>query len=419
MDIARTKPAHRTLGKRNAYIGGAVVVIVTLLVSVANLGKAAPSVARAGLWVDRATHGDMVREIRASGVLVPRDVRFVTAGTAANVQEVLIQPGATVRADSIIMRLVNPAVDANLSKAKARQAGAEADFAARRNELLALALEQKAAVASAEAAYEIARVKATSIENAFAGGVMPRIDLDQSLITLKQNQRLLDIAKEREAAFRTNMVAPLGAARAQRDQVTSELVIAQQEADALNVRAGIDGILQQVSVEPGQQVAAGASLAKVAKPAPLVARLQVPQIQANDLTRDLLVLVDTHNGIAEGVIERIDPAVRNGSVLVDVSFKADLPGGARPDLSVDGRVVLDRLQNVISIARPALATANARGTLFVLVPGSDIAERKRVLYGAISSDRVQVLEGIKANDDVILSLSNTSRWSDYEQIRLE
>lgn len=417
MDVKRPKPAWRLFGKRNALIGIGVLATAGIFATVFNLGKALPAVMRANLWLDSATRGDMVREIRVNGTLVPRDIRWVTAGTAANVQEVLVQPGATVLADSVVMRLVNPAVESNLAKAKAAQAGAQADFAAKRSELASQALEQKAAVASGEAAFEISRAKAKAMGEAYNMGAVAKIDFDQSQIILGQNQHLLEITKQRESAFNANMEAPLRAAQAQLDQVNSALAVARRDVDALNVKAGIAGILQQVSVEPGQKVEAGANLARVAKPSPLVSRLQVPETQAKDLSPGLPVRVDTHNGIAEGTIGRIDPAVRNGSVLVDVNFEGELPKGARPDLSVDGRVILNTLRNAISIARPALATANSNGTLFVMTPGSDIARRRRVVYGAASSDRVEVVQGIVAGEQVILS--DMSRWSDYDAVQVK
>ncbi|UMR29536.1 efflux RND transporter periplasmic adaptor subunit [Massilia sp. MB5] len=247
-------------------------------------------------------------------------------------------------------------------------------------------------------------------------GAVAKIDFDNSQITQEQNRNLLDIARQREESFGANTVAQLRAAEAQRDQAASALAVAQQEADALSVRAGINGILQQLSVEPGQQVAAGASLARVARPAPLMARLQVPEIQAKDLRQGLPVLVDTHNGEAEGTLTRIDPAVRNGSVLVDVNFAGELPASARPDLSVDGRIVLDKLRNVVSIARPMTASARASGTLFVLNADGGTARRQHVVYGAASSDRVEVVQGIAPGERVILT--DLSRWNAYQALRL-
>lgn len=416
MDVKREKSVRgwRGLLQPKWIVGG--IAALAVAVAVLSLGQALPTVPRQGLWLDEAQRSDLVREIRAGGTLVPRDVRWVTAGTAATVQAVLVLPGTAVFADTEILRLANPAVEANLTRAKAARAGAEADFVAKRSQIHAQLLEYKSAVANALAAYEIARAKATAMEQAYAAGAVAKIDLDQARIILEQNKNLLDLARQLEAGFQADLDAPIGAARALRDEAVSLLEIAAQEAEALVVRAGIDGILQQVDVEPGQQVAAGAMLARVAQPAPLMARLQVPEVQAKDLAPGLKVLIDLHGSSAEGAIARIDPAVRNGSVVVDVNISGLLPSGARPDLSVDGRIVLDTISLAVHIARPATAAPLATGQLFVLPVGSDTAQRRLVNFGAASAERIQVLEGIAPGETVVLS--DMSRWSDYEAVRL-
>jgi multidrug efflux pump subunit AcrA (membrane-fusion protein) len=192
--------------------------------------------------------------------------------------------------------------------------------------------------------------------------------------------------------------------------------IARQQARSMEVRAGIDGILQQVEVEPGQQVDTGAKLARVARPDDLIARLQVPEVLAKDLILDLPVSVDTRNGVAQGHLTRIDPAVRGGSVTVDVAFDAALPRGVRPDLSVDGKVLLGTVRDTLSIGRPASAAPNTRGSLFVIAAGESQAQRRPVEYGAVSSDRIEVRSGLKPGEAVVLS--DTSRWTDYERLRI-
>lgn len=416
MDIVKSAsiPGWRRPAWR--WTGLAVAIAMLLFVVLFGFGRAAPSVTRDELWIDTARQGDMPREIRASGVLVPRDIRWVVAGAIASVQRVVVQAGAQVRADTPVLELVNPELQANLQKARAALAAAEADVAAARTALASQLLDQRAVRAQAEGDWRLARIKAQAYQRAHDGGAISGIELQQSLIAETQTGERARIEGERVAAFRQNMAAQLRAAQARRDEAASALDVAARQVAALQVRAGIDGILQQVEVEPGQQVEAGAKLARVARPDELIARLQVPEALAKDLAPQLPASVDTRNGVAAGKVVRVDPAVRDGSVTVDVGFDTRLPPGARPDLSVDGRILLGTLRNVVHIARPGLAAPDATGSLFVLRPGEDTAHRVQVRYGAASSDRIEVRAGLAPGDQVVLS--DTRRWNGQDRLRL-
>ncbi|MFT4198166.1 MAG: HlyD family efflux transporter periplasmic adaptor subunit [Pseudoxanthomonas sp.] len=415
MDIAKPSPTHpwRRPSWRWAVVAAVLAVAAT---AVLGLGRAAPGVARSELWIDTAQQGEMKREIRASGVLVPREIRWIVAGATATVQQVAVQAGAPVRADSVLLELANPELQANLQKAQATLAGAEADVAAARTALASQLLDQQAQRSQADSDWQLARIKAQAYQRAYDGGAISAIELKQSQIAEHQNGERARIEGERVAAFGQNMAAQLRAARARRDEAASALDIAARQVAALQVRAGIDGILQQVEVEPGQQVEAGAKLARVARPQELIARLQVPEALAKDLALRLPASVDTRNGVVAGHVLRVDPAVRDGSVVVDIGFDAPLPAGARPDLSVDGRILLGTLHDVVHIARPGLAEPDGSGSLFVLRPGQDSARRVPVRYGAASSDRIEVRAGLRAGDQVVLS--DTSRWNGYDRLRL-
>lgn len=415
MDIQKPKPRTSRRRKLVMSVGGAALVVAVL--GVFNLGSASPSVDRNALWIDTAQRGDMLREIRASGTLIPKNLRWIAADTTAVVQEVLVQPGAKVEADTVILRLTNPTVIATREKARAALAGAQAEMAAQRNALTSQLLDQQAVLAKAESTYRISQMRAQAQERAEAAGVMSRLEASQSRIVADQERGLVEIERQRVAAFRQNQSAQMQAAQARRDEAASALAIAEQEAQALEVRAGIAGTLQQLNVEPGQRVEAGAALARVARPDELIARLLVPEVLAKDLGLDLAASVDTHNGVIQGRIARIDPAVRNGKVTVDVHFDAPLPKGARPDLSVDGRIVLDKLQDVLSIGRPAQAIPDGASELFVMRAGDDVARRVRVTYGAASSERIQVRSGLKPGDQAILS--DTAQWQQYDELRLQ
>lgn len=415
MDIQKPKPKSSPRRKLILSVGGAALLVAVL--GVFNLGSASPSVERNALWIDTAQRGDMLREIRASGTLIPKNLRWIAADTTAVVQDVLVEAGAKVEADTVILRLSNPTVLASREKARAALAGAQAEMAAQRNALTSQLLDQQAALAKAESTYQISQMRAQAQERAEAAGVMSKLEASQSRIVADQERGLVQIERQRVDAFRQNQSAQMQAARARRDEAASALAIAEQEAQALEVRAGIAGTLQQLNVEPGQRVEAGAALARVARPDELIARLQVPEVLAKDLSLDLAAAVDTHNGVVQGRIARIDPAVRNGKVTVDVHFDRALPKGARPDLSVDGRIVLDKLQDVLSIGRPAQAIPDGASELFVLRAGDDVARRVRVTYGAASSERIQVRSGLNPGDQAILS--DTAQWQQYDELRLQ
>lgn len=416
MDILKTNSRSVWHRPRTLWIaGGGLVLLLVVGLSLA-LGKASPRVARNELWIDTAQSGDMKREIRANGILVPRHIRWVTAGTTATVQQVLVDPGAKVQADTVILQLINPEVQTGLVKAEAALAGAEADVVAVRTSLASQLLDQQAVQAQAESDWRIAEVKAQAYKRAHAAGVMSAIELRQSQIVEAQSRNRGEIENQRVAAFRQNIAAQLRVAQARRDEVASARAVVRQQVESMQVRAGIDGILQQVEVEPGQQVEAGAKLARVARPDELIARLQIPETLAKDLVLGLPVSVDTRNGVAQGRLIRVDPAVRDGSVVVDVAFDRLLPSGARPDLSVDGRILLGTLRGVVSIGRPAVAVPDNASSLFVIRPGDDVARRVPVRFGAVSSDRIEVREGLRPGDQAVLS--DTSQWNDYDTLRL-
>lgn len=417
MDIQRPRTRLPWLTRRRlpVLVAGAAVVIA-VAIALATLGDALPSTSRSGVWIDTARQGEMLREIRANGTLVPQDVRWITAGATATVQSVEVLPGAAVEADTVVLRLTNPALQAALEQATAALAGAEADVVAARTQLASQVLDQRSALSSAESELRITQVRHEALTRAHGFGVIADVELRQSQIELEESQSKAELERERVAAFSQNVDAQLQAVRARRDEAASALAIARQDADSLEVAAGIDGILQQVEVEPGQRVDAGASLARVARPDRLLARLQVAEVLANDLVLDLPVTVDTRNGAAEGRVARIDPAVVNGSVVVDVVFADAPPAGARPDLSVEGRILLDRLDDVVSIARPPLAVPGSSSSLFVLAPDDEVARRTPVRYGAASSDRIEVVEGLRPGDRAVLS--DTSQWDAYPALRL-
>lgn len=417
MDIAN--PQFRIRKRRRTWLmaGGAVLVVAAVVLVVVRLGPALPTVERSSVWIDTVKRGDMLREVRATGTLVPRETRWLAAATAAQVDKILVWPGATVKPDTVLMRLTNPEVEDALRNAQAQVAAAEADVAAKRSELESQLLDERSAQAQAQADYASAKVKDTADAKAARLDLIPRVQYEQGQIALKQLKVRMQIEQQRVDSFAANMKAQMDAVKARAQQQRSNLILRQRQADALEVKAGIAGVLQEVAVQEGAQVADGASLARVARPDVLIARLQVPEVQAKDVAIGMPVSVDTHNGVVAGKVTRIDPAVRNGSVQVDVDLDGKLPPGARPDLSVDGRIRIALLKNVLSVGRPALAKADGDISLLRLDPSDGTATRVPVRIGAASVDRVQVLRGLKEGDQVILS--DTSQWDAYDRIRVQ
>lgn len=417
MDIAN--PALKLRKRRKAHLIGAGITaaVLGLTLFVLRLDPALPKVDRASLWIDTVQRGPMLREVNASGVLVPRESRWLAATTSAQVEQILVLPGAQVQPDTVLMRLSDPGVEDSLRNAQAQVAAAEADIAAKQAELNSQLLDARAALSRAKSDYAAARVKSEAYAKAIQVHAVPEVDYEQQQIVASQLQSQVDVEQQRVEGFAASMTAQMDAVRARLVQQRSNLALRQHQADGLNLKAGIVGVLQEIAVQEGAQVAAGINLARVARPDVLIARLQVPEGEAKDVALGMPVDVDTHNGVVSGKVERIDPAVRNGSVQVDVSLNGSLPSGARPDLSVDGRILIAKLDNVLSVGRPALARADSDLGLFRLDPASHVATRVPVRIGAASIDRVQIVRGLQAGDQVILS--DSSQWDKYERIRVK
>jgi multidrug efflux pump subunit AcrA (membrane-fusion protein) len=417
MDIANPMLKIRKRRRQRWSVAAGVLVATAMAIVILRLGPALPTADRSSLWIDAVQQGQMLQEVRATGTLVPRSSRWLAAATPAQVQQILVWPGATVEPDTVLMRLANPEVEDALRNAQAQLAAAEAEVAAKRAELHSQLLDERVALAQAQSDYAQAQVKAQADTKAVQKDLIPRVQYQQGLIALKQLKARMQIEQERVDSFAGSMKAQMDAAQARAQQQRSNLILRQRQADALNVTAGIAGVLQEVAVQEGARVADGANLARVARPDVLIARLQVPEVQAKDVAIGMPVSIDTHNGLVDGRVERIDPAVRNGSVQVDVAPAGKLPSGARPDLSVDGRIRVAQLEHVLSVGRPALAKADGDLSLFRLDATGDTASRVPVRIGAASADRVQVVRGLKAGDRVILS--DTSQWDGYDRIRLQ
>jgi len=404
--------------RRRQWLTGAALGVLLLgsALAVARLKPAAPQVERASVWLDTVKRGEMLREVRGPGTLVPKEIRWITAETNAHVERIVVKPGAQVQADTVLLELSNPEVQEQLASAQAAVAATRADNAAKKMSLENQVLDQRANFAQVESDYESARLEAEAKNTLAQKGVIPTIQYRQIELTAQQRKVRLDIERERMAKFQQTVRAQIDADRARLGQLETTLALRQRQVAALQLKAGIAGVLQQVPVQEGQQVTAGTNLARVARPDVLRAELRVAETQAKDVVIGQKVKVDTRNGIVAGEVERIDPAVQNGTVQVDVSLSGELPPGARPDLSVEGTIEIERLADVIYVGRPAFGQPNSEVRLFRVNPGDGTAERVPVRLGRSSVNLIEVTQGLQPGDQVVLS--DTTAWDAYDRIRL-
>ncbi|HWT15466.1 MAG TPA: HlyD family efflux transporter periplasmic adaptor subunit [Patescibacteria group bacterium] len=417
MDISRPDLKAKKRRRQLIYVGAGIATLIALAFGLSAIEPAAPKVSRSQVWIDAVKRGEMKREVRGPGTLVPKEVRWIAAETAARVDRFIVKPGATVSADTVIMELSNPEVIDQLLAARSEVTAAEADHAALRMSLESQVLDQRANMAGIEADHESARLQAEAEADLNKKGIISDINFRRSQLTAERLKVRLDIEQERIAKFKDTMQSQLAAGRARIDQLRNTLALRERQAEALKLKAGIDGVLQQVPVEEGQQVAPGTNLARVARPDVLIAELRIAETQAKDVVVGQKVAVDTRNGIVEGQVARIDPAVLNGTVQVDVDLVGALPAGARPDLSVDGTIEIERLANVLYVGRPAYGQPESDTTLFRIDRESGIATRVPVRLGRASVTVIEVGRGLAEGDQVVLS--DTAQWDKYDRLRLQ
>jgi HlyD family secretion protein len=418
VDIARPAIiAHQKRMRRIAYGAASLVAVLLITLGLSRLKPAAPSVDRGTLVIDTVKRGGMLRQVRGLGTLVPEDFRWIPAATDGRVERILVQPGTVVGPDTIVLELSNPELEMQALDAESQLRAAEAQYAEVKVRLESQHLDQEAAAASVEADYAQARMRADTDEELAQQGLVADLNRKLSKVTADQLENRNRIEKRRLAIAGDSTKAQLAVQRAQVEQkrVLARLRRAQFRAQA--VRAGIGGMLQQVPVEVGQSVTPGTILAKVAVQDRLKAVIRVAETQAKDIQIGQPASVDTRNGIVEGRVSRVDPASQNGTVAVDVALTGELPKGARPDLSVDGTVELERLENILYVGRPAQGGQGPGPVgLFKLEEEGSTATRVTVRLGRASVSTVEVVDGLKEGDQVVLS--DTSAYDAVDRIRL-
>jgi HlyD family secretion protein len=418
MDIQRPASVAQAKKRRQIMIGVvAVLVIGVVSVALARLRPAAPTVERATVWVDTVKRGPMVRQVRGLGTLVPVDEarRWVPASTQGRVERIVLRPGVQVTPDTVVLELSDPNVQQALNDAEQQLRQAEANFNSLKATLDAENLNQRSQAAIVAADYQNACTEREINEAMAKEGLVSQQILKQSVVRCTSLDTRNKIENDRLAVTEASGRSRLASAQAQIDQARSTYNLRRSQVDQLRVRAGMSGVLEQVPVEVGQQVQPGTNLVRVADPTRLKAELRIAETQARDLAIGQIAAVDTRNGIIPGKVIRIDPAAQNGTVTVDVALEGELPRGARPDLSVDGTIELERLENVLFVGRPAFGQEQSTVGLFKLDATGE-ATRAQVQLGRSSVNTIEVLSGLQEGDQVVLS--DMSAWDQFERIRL-
>jgi HlyD family secretion protein len=416
MDIQRPSNARAKKIRRIVYLAVALVSAAGVSYGVSRLRPAAPSVDKATIWTDEVKRGSMLREVRGIGTLVPEDIRWIPAQTDSRVDRIVIRPGAAVQPNSIILELSNPELQHDVLDAQYQLRATEADYESLKVTLNSELLNQRSATAIVRSEYEQAKIQHQVDQKLYSEGVGS--DVTEQLSRVKEQQLGIRLQLEED---RTKNIADSAKARlqAQQSHVDQQRVLYElkrSEADALHVRAGLQGVLQLVPVEVGQHVEPGTNLARVANPRQLKAEIKIPETQAKDVTIGQKAAIDTRNGVVKGQVSRIDPSVQNGTVTVDVEFLEPLPLGSRPDLSIDGTIELENLPNVLYVGRPVHGQSESVVGLFKLVDDGSEAVRINVKFGKNSVNTVEILQGLQVGDKVILS--DMSNWDRFDRVRL-
>ncbi len=416
MDIIREQKPKRN--KRIIQAAAAVLVLVLITWGLRSLQPAAPSVDRATVWTDTVKFGTMVRSVRGNGTLVPEQMRYITAVTAGRVEQRYLLPGVEIDSSTVILRLSNPDVEVQLLQSQQQLSQAEAQLITLRSGLATQGLTQEGLVAQTRTQYLDAKRTYDQNQRLFDRNpdLVAKAELDRSRELTEELETRLAIEKERREVMASSVDEQI---LAQETQVRRLHAIVQFNAERLasmEVTAGVSGVLAELPVQEGEWVQAGGSLARVVQPGRLRAEVRIPQTQAQDIVVGQTAYIDTRNDTILGRVSRIDPAVQNAAVLIDVALIGELPRSARPDLSIDGTVEIERLENVIYVGRPAFGQANSRVGMFKLVEDGNYAERVSVQLGASSVNQIQVLEGLEPGDVVILSPMD--QWDGYDRVRL-
>lgn len=414
MDRPRKNAARKRWIRRIVTVAVLVSAVVGTTVGLSRLKPAAPVVDN--VWMDTVKRGPMLRQVRGLGTLVPEEILFIPAINEGRVERIFVRPGARVSANTVLLVLSNRELELAALEAEYQVKAAEARYQDLKVQLESQQLNQESEVARVESEYKQARLQADRDELLAKEGLIPEIDLKLSQTTAEELNKRQQIERKKLKIHADSIRAQLEVQQAEVERLRALHQLKTEQVNDLRVRAGADGVLQELELEVGERVTAGTILAKVVQPTRLKAELRIAETQAKDVQIGQTAQIDTRNGIIPGTVSRIDPAVREGTVLVDVKLEGSLPAGARPDLSVDGTIELERLADVLYVGRPAFGQPDSLVGLFRLAPDGKEASRTQVRLGRSSVNTIEIVDGLEVGDRVILS--DMSNWDQYDRVRL-
>jgi HlyD family secretion protein len=416
MDIARPD-IHRKRKARLVIFGAAALVAVpAVTIGVSRLKPAAPLVERSSVSVDTVRRGEMVREVRGLGTLVPVEIRWIPAQSSARVDRVVLQSGARVNPESVILELSDPQLERDTLDAEYSYRASQADLANLKVQLASNLMGQKSAAADIESQYQQAKMQADVDKQLSEEGIQAALTAKKSTVVAEQLGIKEELVQEQLKIADDAAKAQIAVQEAHLEQQRVLYELKKRQLDALHVRAGLNGVLSAVSVDVGQQVNPGTNLVRVADPSHLKATIQIPETQAKDLALGQKASIDTRNGVVAGHVSRIDAAVVSGMVATDVELDGPEPPGTRPDLSVEGTIEIERLTKILYVGRPVQGQENSAAGLFKLVDGGNAAVRVTVQFGRSSVNTIEVVRGLQIGDEVVLS--DMSAWDAYDRVRL-
>ena len=416
MDIPRPDVAARKRKRRIITISAITLGVILATIGLSRLKPAVPSVDRSTVWIDTVKRGPMVRQVRGLGTLVPEEIRWIPVNTEGRVEKIIIWPGTHVEPDSVILELSSPELEQAAHDAELQATAAEAELTTLRATLQRELLEQEATTAKAKSDYQQAKMERETNDQLAKNGLIAELQYKTSKVKEAELANRNEIEQKRLNFAHDSIDPQLASKQAAVDQAKQLAKLKADQVEALHVRAGMSGVLQQLPVQIGQRVKVSDNLARVADPTKLKAQVKIAETQAKDIQIDQKAVIDTRNGVVDGHVIRVDPAVEQGTVTVDVAIDGELPKGARPDLTVDGTIELERLNDVIYVGRPAFGQENNTVGVFKLVAGSNEAVRTPVKLGKSSVNTIEIVNGLQPGDQVILS--DTSAWDSRERIRL-
>lgn len=420
MDIARPDIFRRKRRKRVWLAVGGVAALGLATVAFSRLEPAAPTVATAAIWTDTVKRGTMVREVRGSGTLVPEELRWVTATSPGHIEHIPLLPGVAVTPDTVLLELSNPELEQSALDAEAQVRAGQARLERLIVQLESERLEQDSALASLKSELALAGIEAEADDELYKRRFIAGASVRRSRAMVENLEARRRLMEKQIEIGEKSAAAQLQTQEAEQENLRRQHEFKQQQLAALKVRAGMNGVLQQLGddrpLRVGQQLSAGATIARIADPGRLKAEIKISQTQAKDVQHNQPVSIDTRNGIVSGWVTRIDPAVQNGTVTVDVTLDPPLPPGARPDLRVDGVITIEQLDDVLYVGRPIHGQAESRIHLFKVENGGRSALRVPVELGRVSVSAIEVKEGLQAGDRVILS--DMSKWERHDQLKL-